>query len=39
MQLIVNIKDENLAKKIIKVLNIFKDEGIGNHQKNAKIVE
>lgn len=28
MQLIVNIKDENLARKIIKLLNIFQDEGI-----------
>ena len=28
MQLIVNIKDESLARKIIKLLNVFKDDGI-----------
>jgi hypothetical protein len=36
VQLIVDIPDENLAKKIIKLLNIFKEDGVKVSYENLK---
>jgi hypothetical protein len=36
VQLIVDIPDENLAKKIIKLLNIFKEDGVKISSEDLK---